>query len=96
MKDPRTIIKRPLLTEKGNDLKKRANQYLFEVARDASKVEIGQAVGALFRVKVLGVNTISVKGKEKRLGRFVGRTSDRKKAVVTIQEGQTIEFFEGV
>ncbi|MBI3989439.1 MAG: 50S ribosomal protein L23 [candidate division NC10 bacterium] len=96
MKDPRTIIKRPLLTEKGSLLKEQANQYLFEVATDANKVEIARAIEVIFRVNVLSVNTIPIKGKEKRLGRFVGRTPDRKKAVVTIQEGQNIEFFEGV
>ncbi len=96
MKDPRTIIKRPLLTEKGTLLKEQANQYLFEVAKDANKLEIARAIEAVFRVDVVSVNTISIKGKEKRLGRFVGRTSDRKKAVVTIREGQNIEFFEGV
>jgi len=96
MKDPRTIIKRPLLTEKGSLLKEQANQYLFEVAKDANKLEIARAIEAIFRVDVVSVNTISVRGKEKRLGRFVGRTSDRKKAVVTIREGQNIEFFEGV
>lgn len=96
MKDPRTIIKRPLLTEKGSFLKERANQYLFEVAKDANKIEIARAIEAIFRVDIVSVNTISVRGKEKRLGRFVGQTSDWKKAVVTIREGQNIELFEGV
>ncbi|MDE2060706.1 MAG: 50S ribosomal protein L23 [candidate division NC10 bacterium] len=89
------IIRRPLITEKGTDLKDAANQYLFEVARDANKIEIKRAVESLFRVKVLQVRTLSVKGKKKRLGRFIGRTSDWKKAVATLREGETIEFFEG-
>ena len=96
MRDPRTIIVRPLITEKGTSLKEQANQYLFEVAKGANKIEVKQAVEALFNVRVLDVRTISVKGKRRRLGRFVGRTPDWKKAVVTLKEGQSIEFFEGV
>ncbi|MFN3477377.1 MAG: 50S ribosomal protein L23 [Candidatus Methylomirabilales bacterium] len=95
MKDPWTIILRPLITEKGTLLKEQANQYLFEVAKDANKIEVKQAVEVLFKVKVLDVHTISLKGKRRRLGRFVGRTPDWKKAVVTLKEGQSIEFFEG-
>jgi large subunit ribosomal protein L23 len=95
MREAYQIIRRPLITEKGTDLKDQANQYLFEVARDANKIEIKRAVESLFRVKVLQVRTLSVKGKKKRLGRFVGRTSDWKKAVATLKEGEAIEFFEG-
>lgn len=95
MRGPHQIIRRPLLTEKGTELKDHANQYLFEVARDANKIEIKRAVELLFRVKVLQVRTLSVKGKEKRVGRFVGRTPDSKKAVATLKEGDSIEFFEG-
>lgn len=96
MRDPWRIIVRPLITEKGTLLKEGANQYLFEIAKGANKIEVKQAVEALFKVKVLDVHTISVKGKRRRLGRFVGRTPDWKKAVVTLKEGQSIEFFEGV
>ena len=95
MRAPYQIIRRPLITEKGTDLKDRTNQYLFEVARDANKIEIKRAVESLFRVKVRQVRTLSIKGKKKRLGRFIGRTSDWKKAVATLREGETIEFFEG-
>ena len=96
MREPHQIIRRPVITEKGTDLKDRANQYVFEVARDANKIEIKHAVESLFRVKVLRVQTLSVKGKEKRVGRFVGRTPDWKKALATLKEGDSIEFFEGV
>jgi large subunit ribosomal protein L23 len=96
MREAYQIIRRPLITEKGTDLKDQTNQYLFEVARDANKIEIKRAIESLFRVKVLQVRTLSVKGKKKRLGRFVGRTSDWKKAVATLKEGEAIEFFEGV
>lgn len=95
MREAHQIIRRPLITEKGTDLKEQANQYLFEVAGDANKIEIKRAIESLFRVKVHQVRTLSVKGKKKRLGRFVGRTSDWKKAVATLKEGEAIEFFEG-
>lgn len=95
MKEAYQIIRRPVISEKGTDLKDQANQYLFEVAGHANKIEIKRAVESLFRVKVQQVRTLSVKGKKKRLGRFVGRTSDWKKAIATLKEGETIEFFEG-
>jgi large subunit ribosomal protein L23 len=66
------------------------------VARDANKIEIKRAVESLFRVKVLQVRTLSMKGKKKKVGRSVGRTPDWKKAVATLKEGDSIEFFEGV
>ncbi len=96
MREAYQIIRRPLITEKGTDLRDQTNQYLFEVAGDANKIEIKRAVETLFRVKVRQVRTLSVKGKTKRLGRFVGRTSGWKKAIATLKEGETIEFFEGV
>ncbi len=109
MRSPEQIIKRPLLTEKGTRLKETGgqvegdidtetmkSQLLFEVARDANKVEIRHAVQKLWNVDVLAVRTSIVRGKEKRMGRFVGKRSNWKKAVVTIAPGQTVEFFEGV
>ena len=77
------IIIRPVITEKSND-EMQAGKYTFEVNKKATKVEIAKAVEKLFEVKVLKVNTITVKGKEKRVGRNVGKTSDWKKAIVTI------------
>ena len=96
VREAHQIIRRPLITEKGTELKNQANHYLFEVARDANKIEIKHAIESLFRVKVLRVRTISVQGKEKRVGRYVGRTPNWKKAVATLKEGDSIEFFEGV
>jgi large subunit ribosomal protein L23 len=96
VREPHQIIHRPIITEKGTGLKDQVNQYLFEVARDANKIEIKRAVESLFRVKVLQVRTLSMKGKNKKVGRFVGRTPDWKKAVATLKEGDSIEFFEGV
>jgi large subunit ribosomal protein L23 len=108
MRSPEEIIKRPLLTEKGTLLKETGGQpgevdpetlkaqLLFEVARDANKIEIRHAVEKLWNVDVLSVRTAVVRGKEKRMGRYIGRRSNWKKAVVTIAPGQNIEFFEGV
>jgi len=111
MRSPEHVIKRPLLTEKGTRLKDTGgqggdgaeidpetlkSQLLFEVAKDANKVEIRAAVQKLWNVDVLSVRTVVVRGKEKRMGRFIGRRSSWKKAIVTIAPGQTVEFFEGV
>ena len=80
---PEDIIVRPIVTEKSNnDLQ--AGKYTFEVNRNATKVQIAHAVEKLFDVKVVKVNTISVKGKNKRVGVHQGKTSDWKKAIVTI------------
>ncbi len=95
MREAHQIIRRPLITEKGTELKNQANHYLFEVARDANKIEIKRAIESLFRVKVLQVRTISVQGKVKRVGRYVGRTPNWKKAVATLKEGDSIEFSRG-
>lgn len=111
MRSPESVIKRPLLTEKGTRLKETGgqaasgegldpasikSQLLFEVARDANKVEIRYAVEKLWNVSVLEVRTCVVRGKEKRVGRFIGKTSHWKKAIVTLAAGQNVEFFEGV
>jgi large subunit ribosomal protein L23 len=104
---PHQIIKRPLLTEKSNRLKETggtpgvdedslASKVLFEVHDDANKIQIRQAIEELFKVKVADVCTQIVRGKVKRMGRFVGQRSNWKKAIVTLQAGNKIEFFEGV
>ena len=80
---PEDIIIEPIITEKGND-GIQEGKYTFKVNKKATKVDIAKAVEKLFEVKVLKVNTITVKGKEKRVGRSVGKTSDWKKAIVTI------------
>lgn len=90
------VIKKPLLTEKGTDLKEGMNKYLFEIDRRANKIEVKGAVEKIFNVKVDAVHTVSVKGKNKRVGRSFGRTSDWKKAIVTLRAGEKIEFIEGV
>jgi len=92
LRDPRTIILKPIVTEKGSTLRERENKYLFSVARDANKIEIKQAVESLFGVKVKSVRH----GKVKRMGIFEGKRPDWKKAIVTLEEGQTIDLFEQV
>ena len=96
MKPYGKIILRPLLTEKNALLKETQNRVAFEVAKDANKFEIKQAVEEAFKVSVEAVNVVNVKGKVKRLGRNLGKRRDWKKAVITLKEGSTIEFFEGV
>ena len=96
MSTPEQIIRRPIvLTEKSNRLREQ-NQVVFEVARDANKIEIRQAVQNLFKVTVVDVRTLVVRGKEKRVGRFAGRRPSWKKAFVTLKPGDNISFFEGV
>ena len=95
MKTNREIIVRPLMTEKISSLQESENKVAFEVDRSANKIEIRKAVEKKFDVKVKKVATINMKGKVKRLGRFEGRRSHWKKAIVTLREGFNIDFFEG-
>ena len=95
MKEPHHIIRRPLITEKSTQLKEANRQYVFEVLEAANKVEIQSAVERLFKVKVTEVRTANVLGKLKRLGRKYGKRPDWKKAIVTLKEGDRIDFFEG-
>ncbi|MGI9535382.1 MAG: 50S ribosomal protein L23 [Thermodesulfobacteriota bacterium] len=95
MKDPRTIIKIPLITEKTTDLKE-FNWYVFSVERNATKNEIKDSVEKIFNVKVEKVRTLTTAGKAvKRFGRNIGKRSPVKKAYIKLKEG-TIELFEGV
>jgi len=96
MKSLYPVIKRPRITEKTTFQKESANQVVFEVDPAANKIEIKEAVEKIFKVKVKAVNIIKIKGKPKRVGRYSGRRSGFKKAIVTLYEGKTIEFFEGV
>ena len=87
------IVKKLVVTEKGTRLKEAVNQYVFEVDRGANKLEIRREVEQRFNVKVKDVNTMTRRGKAKRLRTAsYGRTSDWKRAVVTLQAGQTIEM----
>ena len=95
MKDPRMILLRPLMTEKSMRQKDDFNAVTFQVAVDANKVEIRQAVEKVFNVKVSSVKTQSREGKWKRMGRFEGRRPGWKKAVVSLAPGHKIELVEG-
>lgn len=90
------IIRRPLITEKGTQLRELQNQYLFEVDHRANKHQIKGAVEKLFGVHVEDVKTLVMRGKIKRVGRSIGKRSNWKKAYITLKEGEKIEFFEGV
>jgi large subunit ribosomal protein L23 len=95
IKDAYMIIRRPVITEKSTVLKDKNRDVCFEVAREANKTEIKKAVEQLFKVKVDSVRTQQCHGKEKRVGRNVGRKNDWKKAYVRLKPGEKmIEYFE--
>ena len=90
------VIRRPLITEKTTVLREAGNAIVFEVARDANKIDVKRAIEKLFGAKVAHVRTAITRGKLKRQGRYVGRRSDWKKAYVTLKEGEkTPDFLEG-
>lgn len=93
--NPRDLLIRPIITEKTSQMMA-DNKYTFQVPLDANKVEIRQAVEAIFNVKVEKVNTVRVLGKTKRMGRFVGKRSDYKKAIVKLVAGEKLPIFEGM
>lgn len=92
----RSVLRKPLLTEKIARLQDQHNQYAFVVDPAANKIEIKRAVEQKYSVTVLSVNTICVRGKIKRLGRFSGKRADWKKAIVTLKTGDSIEFAQNV
>ena len=99
MKAPQDIILKPVITERSMDglALEENKKYTFKVAKDAKQIEIKQAVEKLFDVKVAKVNTMNCRGRVKRVGRFVGKTPDWKKAIATLQHGsKPIEFFQGM
>ena len=89
------VIKEPHIAEKGNLQKELNNQISFKVDRKANKIEIKKAVETIFKTKVIDVQTISMKGKKRRIGRNMGKKADWKKAIVKLAPGENIEFFEG-
>jgi len=90
----RTIV-RPLITEKSSAAYQDRGEYTFQVHPDATKPQIRSAIEQLFGVKVTGVWTSNVRGKEKRMGKTVGHRPNWKKAIVKLRDGDTIEIFEG-
>ena len=96
MKAPQHIIIKPIITERSMDALQ-TGKYTFKVDRNANKIEIAEAIEKLFDVKVAKVNTMNCNGRTKRVGRYVGKTADWKKAIVTLKEdSKTIEFFDGM
>jgi len=92
---PEEIIRRPImLTEKSTRLREKQHQVIFEVRKDANKIQIKGAIEALFKVGVIDVNTLVMRGKEKRMGRGHARLRNWKKAIVTLKEGDMIQFFD--
>jgi large subunit ribosomal protein L23 len=89
------VVKRPLITEKSERNREAAQHYAFEVHRDATKIQVKTAVEKLFGVHVTAVRTAIARGKNKRVGRSVGRRPNWKKATVTLKQGETIALFEG-
>lgn len=96
MKSLYAVIRRPIITEKGNLQKELNNKVTFEVHPDATKQEIKTAVEKFFKVRVLNVHSLNQRGKIKRVGRFLGKRRNWKKAIVTLGPNDQIEFFEGV
>jgi large subunit ribosomal protein L23 len=92
---PHEVLRRPVITEKNTQLNEQS-RYVFEVAREANKLQIKQAVEVIFKVTVTAVNTINVPSKPRRFGRSVGRTKPWKKAIVSLAKGQRIELFPAV
>ena len=94
MKNPREVIIAPMLTEKTTSMQNANNNYTFKVSLNANKIEIAEAIERIFNVNVLSVNTIRQRGKNKRMGRFVGKRADWKKAIVKLKQGDSITEFE--
>ena len=89
------VLRAPKMSEKTLSLKEEANQFAFEVDQRANKIQIKESIEKSFKVSVLKVRTMNIRGKKKRLGRYQGLKSNWKKAIVTLKEGDTIEYFEG-
>ena len=89
------VLRAPKMSEKTLSLKEEANQFAFEVDQRANKIQIKESIEKSFKVSVLKVRTMNVRGKKKRLGRYQVLKSSWKKAIVTLKEGDTIEYFEG-
>jgi large subunit ribosomal protein L23 len=92
---PEQIIRRPIiLTEKSSRLREQGNKVIFEVRREANKIQIKDAIQTLFKVGVLDVNTMILRGKDKRMGRGYAKLRNWKKAIVTLKAGDEIQFFD--
>lgn len=95
MLQPEQIIRKPIiLTEKSSRLREDGNKVIFEVRREANKIQIKNAIQTLFKVGVVDVNTLIVRGKDKRMGRGYAKLRNWKKAIVTLKPGDEIQFFD--
>jgi large subunit ribosomal protein L23 len=92
MKTVYDVIRNPLITEKGAIMQADQNKYIFQVAKTANKIEIKKAIESIYDVKVTKVNIMNVRGKLKRVRYQYGRTAAWKKAIVTLKQGNTIDF----
>lgn len=95
MKNPYAIVKLPYITEKSTIQKDDFNKIAFKVDCKANKIEIKKAIETIFKVKVKDVNTVRLTGKVKKLGRNEGKRPNWKKAIITLEKGAKIDFFEG-
>lgn len=95
MRNAYDIIKKPIFTEKGSNLKESQNKVLVEVAKDANKFEIKNAIEEIFKVKVDKVSVINTIGKWKRFGKSLGKRPEKKKAIITLKQGEKLDFIEG-
>lgn len=96
MKTTYNVLVGPMLTERGTLMKEQDNKVLFKVAKEANKIEIKNAVETIFKVKVSRVTTMNYRGKMKRMGKHEGKRPDWKKAIVTLKQGEKLDFIEGV
>jgi len=96
MRSPHSVVKSHIATEKSHIMRDRQNCYVFEVDASANKIDVRRAIEELFNVKVKGVTTMNIRGKMKRLGRFVGKKPNWKKAIVTLAKGETITQLENI
>ena len=94
-RQPMDVLIRPVITEKSSGLQFDENKYTFQVVQHATKIEVRNAVEKMFDVEVKNVRTMNCMGKDRRVGRHVGRRPNWKKAIVTLAEGETIDMFEG-
>ena len=95
MKSEFKVLLEPILTEKVYENKAKANQVVFKVRKDTNKLEIKKSIESIFAVTVKTVATLNVIGKPKRQGKFEGKRSNWKKAIITLKEGDKIDYFEG-
>ena len=95
MKNARDIIVKPIITER-SVAGIEENKYTFKVSKDANKIDVKRAIEEIFKVKVIDVKTMNVKGKMKRMGKNIGKRPDWKKAIITLKDGDKIEVVEGL